>query len=127
MRKSDFLLLSLLVFLFFSCNKEQTEHCKIPAEVSFKNDIQPIFNLNCISSGCHAANKPAGGLNLESAGSYIELLGPKSGYIDTLNPNSSMLYISMTSATNPMPPKGKLDDCTNQLVLKWIQQKAKNN
>ena len=127
MDKTAFLFPILVVFLFFSCKKEQSQNCKTPNEVSFKNDIQPIFNQNCVSSGCHAANKPAGGLNLESASAYIELLNPKSGYIDTLNPNSSLLYVSMTSAISPMPPKGKLDDCTTQLVLKWIQQKAKNN
>ena len=127
MYKTVFLLPMLIVFLFHSCKKEQSQNCKTPNEVSFKNDIQTIFNQNCVSSGCHAANKPAGGLNLESPGTYMELLEPKSGYIDTLNPNSSLLYVSMTSATNPMPPKGKLDDCTTQMVLKWIQQKAKNN
>ena len=68
-----------------------------------------------------------GNLNLESAVSYGNLLDPQMGYVDTINPSSSLLYNSMNSTSNPMPPNGKLDKCKIELILKWIEQKAKNN
>jgi|APGre2960657468_1045069.scaffolds.fasta_scaffold70876_2 hypothetical protein len=121
--------LVLLSFSFlFSCNKAKVEEvCVTPMSVSFKQDLQPIFNTNCATSACHAGTKAAGGLNLEASVSYANLMDTKSGYIDTFYPKASLLYTSMTSVTNPMPPMGKLSKCTTDLILKWIAQKAKNN
>lgn len=121
--------LVLLSFSFlFSCNKAKVEEvCQTPMSVSFKQDLQPIFNTNCATSGCHSGTKAAGGLNLEASVAYVNLMDTKSGYIDTLDPKAGLLYTSMTSVTNPMPPNGKLGKCTTDLILKWIEQKAKNN
>ena len=125
--KKALLIVSLLL-VFVACKKGTTKvMCNTPSIVSFKNDIQPIFNANCNTSGCHSGNKAAGNLKLESANVYAILLDSKSGYIDTLHPENSILYVSMTSKTNPMPPSGKLDECVTGLILKWIQQGAKNN
>ncbi|HEU4717713.1 MAG TPA: c-type cytochrome domain-containing protein, partial [Bacteroidia bacterium] len=82
---------------------------------------------NCNTAGCHSGTSPAGGLNLEPANAYAQLTSHQGGYIDTLHPEFSLLYSQLISTTTPMPPTGKLDDCTIKLVLKWIQQKAKNN
>jgi hypothetical protein len=126
MKKALFIVSVSLAFV--ACKKGTTEVvCNPPATVSFKNDIQPIFNANCNTSGCHSGNKPAGNLNLESANAYANLMDSKSGYIDLLHPENSILYVSITSKTNPMPPSGKLDECVTGLILKWIQQGAKNN
>ena len=70
---------------------------------------------------------PAGSFNLEPDRAYEELNDPGSGYLDTLQPHISLLYAQMISVSTPMPPSGNLDDCTTDLVLKWIEQKAKNN
>jgi len=124
---SKFVVLLSLSSLF-SCTKAKVEDvCTPPTTVSFKQDIQPIFNTNCATSGCHAGMKPAGSLNLEASVAYANLTDSKSGYLDTLNPKASLLYTSMTSVTNPMPPNGKLGKCTTDLILKWIEQKTKNN
>jgi len=123
--KNFYLIFSILV-LMISCKKGSTEPvCNPPATVSFSKDIQPIFNANCNTSGCHSGTKPAGNLNLESNQAYANLMDSKSGYIDTIKPENSILYVSMTSKTNPMPPTGKLDGCTTDLILKWIQQGAR--
>lgn len=123
--------ISAILFLFWvSCTYEKVEPhtiCETPAEVSFNKDIQPIFDANCNMAGCHSGTNPKGNLNLESSVSYAQLWRKKSGYIDTLNPAYSVLYASMNSTSSPMPPNGKLDKCTLDLVLTWIQQKAKNN
>jgi len=101
--------------------------CDTTSEVSFTKDIQPIFNTHCIDAGCHSGNNPAANFNLEFSQSYAQLMKKGSGYVDIINPNYSLLYSQMNSVSNPMPPTGKLDDCTLNHVLKWIQQKAKNN
>ena len=125
--KNFYLVLSILV-LMISCKKGTTEPvCTPPATVSFSKDIQQIFNTNCNTSGCHSGVKPAGNLNLESNKAYVNLMDSKSGYIDTTKPENSILYVAMTSKTNPMPPNGKLDKCTTERILQWIEQKAKNN
>lgn len=129
MKKYVFIILVFLLFLG-ACTYEKVEpftDCKTPAVVSFKQDIQPIFDMHCNNAGCHSGNNPAGNLNLEASQSYTQLWRKKSGYIDTLNPTYSVLYASMNATSNPMPPSGKLDACTLATVLKWIEQKAKNN
>ena len=94
--------------------------------ISFVRDVQPIFQAGCVA-GCHTGGSPQGHLSLDSAVAYAELWRSGTGNIDTLNPTASLLYSSMVSATSPMPPSGKLDDCKLKLVLKWLQQKAQNN
>ena len=122
------LIVLLTLISLFSCTKAKVEDvCTSPQNVSFQKDIQPIFNTNCATSGCHAGTKPAGSLNLEAYVAYVNLTDTKSGYIDTLYPKASLLYTCMTSVTNPMPPNGKLGKCTTDLILQWITQKAKNN
>lgn len=129
MKKYVFIMV-VLNFFSWACTYEKVEpqlDCKSPAVVSFKDDIQPIFDTHCNNAGCHGGNNPAGNLNLEASEAYAQLWRKKSGYIDTLNPAYSVLYASMNATSNPMPPTGKLDACTLALVLKWIEQKAKNN
>jgi len=122
----------IVLYILFSpaCTYEKVEpftDCKTPEVVSFKRDIQPIFDTHCNNAGCHGGNTPAGNLNLEASQAFAQLWRKKSGYIDTLNPAYSVLYASMNATSNPMPPTGKLDACTLALVLKWIEQKAKDN
>ena len=125
MKLASILSLAFFLLLAFHCKKEDKQDCSVPEIVSFSQDIQPIFNQNCIS--CHSGTSPDGNLNLESTVSYDNLLDPQMGYVDTTNPSSSLLYSSMNSTSNPMPPNGKLANCKIEMVLKWIQQKAKNN
>ncbi|MBL7815408.1 MAG: hypothetical protein JNL70_10365 [Saprospiraceae bacterium] len=120
------IVIGTIVFLSYACNHKEVV-CTTPTIVSFSQDIVPIFNKNCNTSGCHSGSSPAGKLNLEASMAYTQLTKKGSGYIDTLTPQYSVLYASMNATTNPMPPNGRLDNCTIELVLKWIEQKAKNN
>jgi hypothetical protein len=116
------------LFLGYSCTHEKAAiNCTAPDVVSFKQQILPIFNQHCTTSGCHSGALPAGNLSLESAVAYAQLSRKGKGYLDTLTPQYSVLFASMNAVYNPMPKSGKLDQCTVDLVLKWIQQKAKNN
>lgn len=123
-------IIGLLCLFSFSCAYEKVEPdtaCSTPAVVSFSKDIQPVFDTHCNMAGCHSGTNPKGNLNLEATVAYSQLWRTKSGYIDTLHPKFSVLYASMNATSNPMPPSGKLDECTLSLILQWIEQKAKNN
>jgi hypothetical protein len=118
----------LTSFFVSACTHEPVQTlCATPTTVSFSKDILPVFNQYCSTSGCHAGASPSGNLNLETAVAYAQLTRKGKGYIDTLTPQYSVLFSSMNATYNPMPPTGKLDKCTIDKVLNWIQQKAKNN
>lgn len=121
-----FIIISTSIVLVHSC-KNKKKKCTTPSTVSFKNDVQPIFDANCTTSGCHSGTNPKGNLNLEATVSYAQLMNSQSGYINTSNATSSLLYSSMNSVNNPMPPNGKLDHCTLEIIKTWIEQGAKNN
>ena len=129
MNKNTAIFSVIIVLTFcFSCTYDKLDStCNAPSVVSFSQNIQPIFNQNCSTSGCHSGTSPAGNLSLESSVAYAQLVRKGKGYIDTLTPQYSVLYASMNSTSNPMPPSGKLDKCNIDLVLKWIEQKATNN
>ena len=86
-------------------------------EVSFAADIQPIFTDRCII--CHNGTRNP---NLTSGNSYTSL---SSGYINTNNPEESLIY------KQPIPNGGgshlKYTQAEAALVLGWIKQGAKNN
>jgi len=116
---------------FYSCTSDKKEigPCigEIPPSVSFSKNLVPLFHANCSLPGCHSGSSPQAHLNLEDSVAYSELTKPGKGYINTGQPNFSVLYSQMTSTTTPMPPSGLLSACQIDLVLTWIQQGAKNN
>lgn len=95
----------------------------VDKQVSFANDILPIFNKSCNTSGCHitGGTKP----DLTAANAYNSL---KNGnYLNTATPASSELYLWMKGQKAlPMPLSGPNAEY-NALVLAWIQQGALNN
>jgi hypothetical protein len=113
----------LVVAIASGCKKEAAVAPlpPLPAVVSFGGHIQPFFSSTCAVSGCHTGSSPAAGLNLTASVAYNDLFLKHE--IDTLSPTSSNLYIFMNSN---MPPSGKVP-YDLALVLKWIQQGAKNN
>lgn len=125
----------LLLLSLFSCKTDNKDAVApeadcvstLPDTVSYATNVQPLFTQNCALSGCHSGSFPAGGLNLESGNSYTEITKKGSGYVDTLNPQFSVIISSMTSRTEPMPPTGNLSKCDIELIKKWMLQKAKNN
>lgn len=122
-----FLFTGIVIAFLHACEykkwAEPSQPKPLPAVVSFSQDIIPIFNTACNTSGCHSGTSPAGNLNLSANVAYRQLFFHHD--VDTINPNSSILYIQIASGT--MPPSGKLSDYDIGLVQKWIQQKAKNN
>lgn len=101
--------------------------CPLPQQVSFSKDVLPILVNECAITGCHTGRTPEGNLNLDADKAYSSLSNKRSGYIDTLTPKYSVLYGTLISTSDPMPPTGKLDQCKLDMIERWMAQKAKNN
>src|SRR6187549_1527284 len=83
-----------------------------PQNVSFSGDLQPIFDANCASSGCHGgAHAPT----LTPEESYNSLMS--GGFVNTAIPAESILYKELNGGS--MPPTGKLPSKDIQMVLDW--------
>lgn len=94
----------------------------LPTNVSFKNDVMPIFNQNCNNTGCHdAAGSHAPSLVIDNA--YDALLN--GNYVNILDPEKSHIYQVISSGE--MPPSGALDANDQKILLGWIAEGAKEN
>lgn len=110
----------LAAFLVASCEKKyfKPEPVDLNAPVSFSADIEPLFQKECGSAGCHnGAVAP----NLTTGNCYNALI--EGAYVDTLKPAESLLMVKLN--TN-MPPQ-KLPAAEIAKVLKWIEQGAQAN
>lgn len=122
-------LVVLVTSLYTSCRKDVgpiTIPPAITTPVSFKNDVQVIFNSSCIS--CHNATHPY--LQLDSCCSYYELFftGTNAPYIDTLTPSNSLLLKRLRGEIGPtMPLTGVLPQDQIDLIARWIEEGARNN
>lgn len=113
-------------------DKDEHHPMKPPTTVSFADDIQPIFDANCI--GCHGDNGNAG-LDLRPGLSYTNLvLFPASESslmrVDPGRPMQSWLYLKLTGRQDvgsEMPPGSPLDADTTELVRTWIEEGALDN
>jgi hypothetical protein len=118
------ILMVLGLFLIYSCEKETIsfKQAEVPGQdtvkVSFKNEIVPVFQNKCIS--CHGTSSPI--LNLQT-NVYQNLVN--AGLINTSAPSSSGIYEKLHSTTSSHA--GKTTPAEQALILKWIEQGAKNN
>ncbi len=113
------------MMVLYACEKDyqSSGNVDINTLVSYSKDINPIFTEDCATPNCHITGGQVP--NLIAAESYNELLNL--GYVDTLNPEASILYQRLISTTKPMPPSGKLNPEEIGYVLAWIKQGAQNN
>lgn len=126
--------LSITVLAFFAiwlytmtgCNYDQYLPEDVPVivdSVYFADDILPIFNADCNTSGCH--NTGGTPPDLSPGNAYDALIN--GNFIDVSTPENSELYKWMRGEYNlPMPLTGP-DPDYNALILAWITQGAKNN
>lgn len=85
-------------------------------EVSFSNEIEPIFQGKCIA--CHFTGGRAP--NLTTGNAYSSLVP---NYVNTGNPEGSKIYTQATSgSSHPQYTTSEAD-----LVLTWITQGAQDN
>lgn len=102
--------------------KQSKRPCS-PDTVYYARDIQPVFNANCLGSGCHNGSSPADGIDLTT---FLKAMS--SGKIKPYNASGSKLYqaILETDPNDRMPPAGALPSDKIALIQKWIQQGAKD-
>jgi len=129
----------LAVLFLLSCGSDNSTSSQPPVTVkddpSFSADIQPIFNSNCVSSGCHNATASAG-LVLLQGQSYASLVNVDSSSENTKkrvlpgDATSSYLVIKLEgrqSVGARMPLGGSLNTNSIQNIKNWINKGAKNN
>jgi cytochrome c5 len=118
-------LYSGLILLFQSCYYDtviEEEVIPPPDDVSYSNDIQPLWDADCVS--CHKGAIPP---DLTDENSWDELVN--NGYVVPFESDESSLMNSLygTNGEQLMPPAGKWSDNKINLVKAWIDQGAKNN
>jgi len=120
------ILLALIAAVMSSCYYDEVikaeENIDV-GEVTFSNDIIPIFNQSCNVSGCHARGGQKPDLSPENA--YNSLIN--GNYVNVDSPENSELYLWVKGENAlPMPPSGS-DATINANILAWIEQGALNN
>ena len=95
----------------------------IPDVVSYSDDIQPLWDQDCVS--CHKAGATAP--DLSAANSYSALV-TNNKYVIPGNATGSKLHKSLVGdGAAIMPTAGKWSDSKIALVDKWITDGALNN
>lgn len=109
-------------------------------EVSYRAQIQPIFNAQCVY--CHVTGAENGGLNLSRSTSYAGLVGAASSEsplqrVAPGKPDASYLWhklngshVSVGGSGNAMPmsdPPRLLEPAQRALFKAWILAGAVNN
>ena len=122
--QNKFIILILLAVVFFSCKYEKIELSdELPQNVSFQNELVPVFNQSCNVIGCHTA----GGIWPDlSEGNAFEAI-TTGGQLDLNTPENSKLYMRMIDMQSPMPLSGILSKTQTDKVLVWIREGANNN
>ena len=108
-----------------SKDDEKEQIVVVPEIVSYQMDVQPLFDSSC--TNCHG-NK--GKLSLTSYQNTMK--GGESGPAVIPNNGAKSLLVKKLSGTAsgqrmPPEPKNPWDETKVSLVLKWIDQGAKNN
>jgi hypothetical protein len=118
------LALSIVIFTFNSCTKEneeelfadQNNNCDTTA-VSFVNGLLPVYASQCL--GCHNAQAQQGGFNMDDFNA-----------LQALTLNGTMLEVLTLDRANPraMPPGlPPLPPCEIEKLKAWARQGAPNN
>ena len=116
MRRLVLLLAGVLVALATGCEKYIIPPPVIEEGVSYSEQVQPIFDDKCVN--CHS-----GGMDpdLRPEESYEFLT--TNGYVDTLNPESSLIYSKLLSG----PHASRATEEEKLIILQWITEGAQNN
>jgi len=115
------LILFITLLLLSGCEYDTIDPDFLPPlppdeEISFSQDIQPIFTSNCLQ--CHD-----GGLDpdLRSGNAYQSL--QDDNYINLPNPSDSKIYTILNKSSHQSRTNAK----EKQMILQWITQGAKDN
>ena len=93
--------------------------------VYFVNDIQPLLNSTCATTGCHDDQTAEDDIRLTS---YINII--QSGEVKPFRPEDSEIYEVLFEEGDdlmPPPPQSPLSASQKEMIRTWIMQGAKNN
>jgi hypothetical protein len=119
-RRLPYLMIPIFILFFSSCEYEKREPIdlsSLPDEVSFNNDIIPVFSNNCIR--CHDGSLTP---DLTPENAYFDL--SSGNYLNTDVPEESYLYKKISGNGSMSQYAGEYNSA---LILKWIQQGALEN
>lgn len=98
------------------------EHEGIPADqmdqVCFNQQVLPIFQNSCATSGCHDTQTAENGYVFTDYSSIMKAITPG-------NASKSKAYKAITSSVELMPPHNPLPMEKRILIRLWIEQGAK--
>jgi cytochrome c5 len=129
-------LLMIISIIMWSCKHDavipedmlspsQSEYCN-PDTVYFVNDIQPLLNSTCATTGCHDDQTAEHGVRLTSYSQIIQ-----TGEVKPFRPEDSELYEVLFGKKDndimPPPPQSPLTSAQKQMIYDWIMQGAQNN
>ncbi len=119
------LILVFVAVLAIACQKSE----QVKTDPSFRDDVQPIFDASCATSGCHSGATPSGSYDLTS---HAGTLGTGTDTIPNViagSADSSKCYRRITGDETPQMPQGAtpLDNMKSATIRNWINQGAKNN
>lgn len=87
----------------------------VAATIVYNDDIQPLFNANCIE--CHNSTDLAGNIDLSEGKSFASLI--ENGLIDTLSPSQSTFYTALDAQHSTT-----FSDDIYETIENWIEQGA---
>lgn len=103
----------------------QVDGCD-PDTVYFKNEILPLLQSSCGTTGCHDAASATEGVILTDYASIIE-----TGDVEPFEPDNSEIYEKIVEAEAedrmPPPPNNPLKQEQINMIATWINQGALNN
>jgi len=121
---SKWMILIFLSAAVFSCRYDNEEELFGDAicdtsNVTYTNNVKPVLTANCLS--CHSTSNAAtfgSGIKLED---YSDLMVQVN--------NGNLVGVITHSPGYPAMPQGgaKLDDCTIEKIVTWINNGAPNN
>jgi hypothetical protein len=123
MRPTKFIIVASIIFAISYIFLQSCKHePAIPIHnVSFHEEILPIFVSNCAMSGCHDT--------LSAKGDYV--LDSYDGIMDGIKPGKPMqssIFLSINgNGEEMMPPSNSLSSYQTGLIKLWIEQDAPNN
>lgn len=104
--------------------KTTTANMSLTSGPSYAGTIQPLFNANCTSAGCHAASGSAGNYNVTT------YTGTTAKNVVAFDADGSLLYkrISGASAGAQMPTGSPALSVSDQQKIKdWLNSGIPNN
>jgi len=111
-----FLGLGFLFLLNISCKHDGVPADQMP-KICFTEQVLPIFQNSCATSGCHDGLKGESRLVLTNYSGIMRSITPGSA-------SKSKAYQAITSTFQLMPPNNALSTNKRTLIRLWIEQGA---